>query len=196
MPDLVLNCRDSLSRSACSSERRSDPRTGLLPRFRSRQYSLTERWFHHLVFYGFLLDLAATTVAAIYDHLLGWVAPYPFLSWPGLLGTVGGIMLVAGTIGLLYLKGRSDQEPADRRMATMDVAFLVTLLLTSSSGLLLLVLRDTAAMGTMLAIHLGLVAALFITLPYGKFAHLFYRYTALVRNSVEARAGAPAAASH
>jgi citrate/tricarballylate utilization protein len=159
-------------------------------------FSHTRRWFHHLVFYGFLLDLASTTVAAIYDHLLGWVAPYPFLSWPVLLGTVGGIMLAAGTIGLLYLKGRSDREPADRRMATMDIAFLVTLLLTSSSGLLLLVVRDTAAMGTMLAIHLGLVAALFITLPYGKFAHLFYRYTALVRNSVEARAGAPAAASH
>jgi citrate/tricarballylate utilization protein len=159
-------------------------------------FSHTRRWFHHLVFYGFLLDLASTTVAAIYDHLLGWVAPYPFLSWPVLLGTVGGIMLVAGTIGLLYLKRRSDQEPADRRMATMDVAFLMTLLLTSSSGLLLLLLRDTVAMGTMLAIHLGLVAALFITLPYGKFAHLFYRYTALVRNSIEERAGAPAAASH
>jgi len=61
---------------------------------------------------------------------------------------------------------------------------------------LLLAVRDTAAMGTMLTIHLGLVAALFLTMPYGKFAHLFYRYSALVRNSVEERTPAPAGADH
>ena len=159
-------------------------------------FSYARRRFHHLVFYGFLLDLASTTVAAIYDHFVGWIAPYPLLSLPVVLGTVGGVMLVAGTSGLLYLKRRSDREPADMRMAAMDVAFLMTLLLTSLTGLLLLVLRDTPVMGAMLAIHLGLVAALFITLPYGKFAHLFYRYTALIRNSVEERAAAPAAAGH
>jgi hypothetical protein len=31
------------------------------------------------------------------------------------------------------------------------------------------------------------VAALFVTLPYGKFAHVFYRYAALIRNSLEER---------
>ncbi len=159
-------------------------------------FSYARRRLHHLVFYGFLLDLASTTVAAIYDHFLGWIAPYPFLSWPVALGTIGGVMLVAGTSGLLYLKWRSDREPADMRMATMDVAFLLALLLTSLTGLMLLVVRDTVAMGAMLVIHLGLVAALFITLPYGKFAHLFYRYTALVRNSVEERAATPATAGH
>jgi citrate/tricarballylate utilization protein len=159
-------------------------------------FSHARRRLHHLVFYGFLLDLASTTVAAIYDHFVGWIAPYPLLSLPVVLGTVGGVMLVAGTSGLLYLKWRSDREPAAMLMATMDVAFLMALLLTSLTGLLLLVLRDTPAMGAMLAIHLGLVAALFITLPYGKFAHLFYRYTALIRNSVEERAAAPAAAGH
>ena len=40
-------------------------------------------------------------------------------------------------------------------------------------------------MGTLLAIHLGIVAALFITMPYGKFAHAVYRYLALVRNASE-----------
>jgi citrate/tricarballylate utilization protein len=159
-------------------------------------FSHARRWLHHLVFYGFLLDLASTTVAAIYDHGPGWIAPYPFLSWPVVLGTSGGIMLVAGTGGLLFLKRRSDGEPADVRMAAMDVTFLVALLLTSLSGLLLLVLRDTAAMGALLAIHLGLVAALFVALPYGKFAHLFYRYAALIRNSLEERRAAPFAAGH
>jgi len=156
-------------------------------------FSHARRWLHHLVFYGFLLDLASTTVAAIYDHVLGWIAPYPLLSWPVMLGTLGGIMLVVGTTGLLFLKWRSDAQPADTAMKAMDIAFLVALLLTSLTGLLLLLLRDTGVMGAMLTIHLGLVAALFITLPYGKFAHLFYRYTALIRNAVEERAATPAA---
>jgi citrate/tricarballylate utilization protein len=69
----------------------------------------------------------------------------------------------------------------------MDVAFLVLLLLTSLTGLLLLALRETAIMGILLVIHLGMVAGLFITAPYGKFAHVIYRYAALVRYTIEQR---------
>ncbi len=148
-------------------------------------FSHGRRWLHHLVFYGFLLDFAATTIAAFYDHFLGWVAPYPLLSWPVALGTLGGIGLLIGTGGLLYLKWRSDSEPAEARMVTMDVAFLMLLFLTSATGMLLLALRESAAMGTLLVIHLGFVAGLFLTAPYGKFAHVVYRYAALVRNSIE-----------
>ncbi|MCZ6507806.1 MAG: tricarballylate utilization protein TcuB, partial [Acidobacteria bacterium] len=46
-------------------------------------------------------------------------------------------------------------------------------------------LRDTAAMGLLLAVHLGVVASLFLTLPYGKFAHVVYRYAALLRSTIE-----------
>ena len=157
-------------------------------------FSQTRRWFHHLVFYGFLLDLASTTIAAFYDHFLGWHAPYPYLSWPVVLGTVGGVGLLIGTGGLLYLKWKSDQDPNAQRMLTMDVAFLVLLFLTSLTGLLLLALRETSAMGTLLVVHLGVVAGLFLTLPYSKFAHVVYRYAALVRYAIEQRrlqTGAP-----
>jgi citrate/tricarballylate utilization protein len=161
----------------------------------SSAFSQSRRWYHHLVFYGFLLDLASTTVAAIYDHLFHWEAPYGLLSLPVALGTVGGLMLLVGTAGLLALKWQSDREPTEAQMARMDVAFLVMLFLTSLTGLLLLVLRDSAAMGTLLTVHLGIVAALFLTMPYGKFAHLFYRYAALIRNSVE-QARVEAAGAH
>jgi citrate/tricarballylate utilization protein len=159
------------------------------------RFSSARRWFHHLTFYGFLLDLASTTVAAYYAHFLDWPAPYPLLSWPVVLGTVGGVMLMAGTGGLLALKFRSDPDPMAVRMRGMDVAFLVLLFLTAFSGLLLLTLRDSSAMGTLLVGHLGLVAGIFITAPYGKFAHVVYRYAALVRNALEqtrAEAGAKA----
>jgi citrate/tricarballylate utilization protein len=150
-------------------------------------FSEARRWLHHLVFYGFLFALASTTIAALYHHFLEWEAPYPLLSWPVVLGTVGGIAMVVGTTGLLYLKWRSDRTPAAETMLNMDVAFLVLLLLTSLTGLLLLALRETAIMGILLVIHLGMVAGLFITAPYGKFAHVIYRYAALVRYTIEQR---------
>lgn len=150
-------------------------------------FSHSRRWFHHLTFYGFMLDFAATTVAAIYHHFLEWAAPYPYWSLPVVLGTVGGVMLLIGPAGLLYLKAQSDREPAEERMLGMDVGFLVMLFLTSLTGLLLLVLRETSLMGILLAIHLGVVAGLFLTLPYSKFAHAVYRYAALVQNAIEIR---------
>ena len=126
-------------------------------------------------------------MAAFYDHFLGWQAPYPLLSWPVVLGTVGGVGLLVGTSGLLLLKWQSDRDPSEERMLRMDVAFLLLLFLTSITGLILLALRDTAAMGILLVIHLAVVAGLFITLPYGKFAHVVYRYAALVRYAIEQR---------
>jgi citrate/tricarballylate utilization protein len=150
-------------------------------------FSQSRMWYHHLTFFGFLLDLAATTIAAFYDHFLGWQAPYPYFSAPVVLGTVGGIGLLIGPVGLLYLKWKSDRAPADASMLNMDVAFLALLFLTSFTGLLLLSFRETSAMGTLLVIHLGFVAGLFITAPYGKFAHVVYRYAALVRYSIEQR---------
>ena len=147
--------------------------------------SMSRRWFHHLTFYGFMLDLASTTVAAFYHHFLHLEAPYPLLSIPVVLGTVGGVMLVIGTGGLMALKWRADRIPGHAPMVNMDVVFLGLLFGTSLSGLVLLGLRDTTAMGTLLVLHLGFIAALFITLPLGKFAHVVYRYAALVKNQVE-----------
>jgi citrate/tricarballylate utilization protein len=40
-------------------------------------------------------------------------------------------------------------------------------------------------MAIWLALHLGCVLALFITLPYGKFVHGFYRVVALARHAFE-----------
>ncbi len=149
------------------------------------RFSMIRRWFHHLVFYGFMLCFGATTVAAVYDHFLKQPAPYPFLSWPVVLGTVGGLLLLAGTGGLLVLKRKMDPAPTTPQTSGMDVAFLLLLFFTSLTGLLLLILRETSAMATLLAVHLGAVAGLFISMPYGKFVHAPYRFAALVRNAYE-----------
>ena len=75
--------------------------------------------------------------------------------------------------------------PSRRGRWGVDVGFLVLLFLTSITGLLLLMLRETQAMGILLAVHLGVMAGLFITMPYGKFVYAVYRYAALVWNTVE-----------
>ena len=54
-----------------------------------------------------------------------------------------------------------------------------------SQGMLTLILRATAAMGSILVIHLACIAALFISAPYGKFVHAVYRTLALVRYEIE-----------
>ena len=154
------------------------------------RFSHGRRLFHQALVAGVLLDLASTSVAAVYHNLLGRDAPYPYLSLPVVLGTVGGVLIIIGVAGLFALKARADPAPAYNEMLRQDVVFLWLLFITSASGLLLLALRETAAMGTLLTLHLGIVAALFLVLPYGKFAHVVYRYAALIRHQIESRAEA------
>jgi citrate/tricarballylate utilization protein len=157
--------------------------------------SFARRNFHHLTFYGFMLCLASTTVATIYHYAFGWKAPYPFYSLPVILGALGGIGLLAGPAGLLWLRSRRDPELADGSQDGMDAGFIALLLLASATGLALLFLRETRAMGVLLSAHLGVVLALFATLPYGKFVHAIYRMAALVRFHIERRRPLPDIAS-
>ena len=83
----------------------------------------------------------------------------------------------------------ADAEPGrgDPGQQPMDRAFIALLFLISVSGLALWLARDTAAMALLLCLHLGAVMALFLTLPYGKFAHGIYRSAALLRFAIEKR---------
>src|SRR3990170_765290 len=91
--------------------------------------------FHALVFYGFLSALISTVVAALYQDLLGILPPYPLLSAPVLFGTLGGAAMIGGCVGLLWLKRRSDPERVARPMRTMDVVFILDLLLVNVTGI-------------------------------------------------------------
>lgn len=141
--------------------------------------------FHHLTFYGFGLCFAATCVATLYHYLFAREAPYAWWDLPVVLGTLGGIGLLIGPIGLLIEKRKRDPVLVDATQMGMDTAFIAMLFLTSLTGIALLLLRDTSAMGPLLALHLGVVFSLFVTMPYGKFVHGIYRYVALVRYARE-----------
>ncbi len=149
--------------------------------------SFTRRTFHHLTFYGFMLCFAATTVGTFKHYILGWIAPYSLGSLTVVLGTLGGIGLLIGPAGLLWLKHKADPMLKDAKQRGMDDGFLALLFLTSLTGFLLLFVRETSWMGLTLTIHLGVVLGLFLMLPYGKFVHAIYRFAALVRYALERR---------
>ncbi|GAB3476292.1 tricarballylate utilization 4Fe-4S protein TcuB [Polaromonas eurypsychrophila] len=150
-------------------------------------FTLWRRRFHHFTFYGFMLCFAATSVATLYHYLLGLQAPYALTSLPVLLGTVGGIGLLIGPAGLFWLNLRRHPMHGDAAQKPMDRGFIALLFFTSLTGLALLAWRDTGAMALLLAVHLGVVMALFLTLPYGKFAHGIFRSAALLKWAIEKR---------
>jgi citrate/tricarballylate utilization protein len=150
-------------------------------------WTLWRRRFHHATFYGFLLCFAATSVATLYHYLAGWAAPYDLPSLPKLLGVVGGISLLVGTAGLFWLNLHRHPQHGDAAQKPMDRGFIALLFFTSLTGLGLWWARGMGVMPTLLAAHLGVVMALFLTLPYGKFAHGIFRSAALLKWAIEKR---------
>jgi citrate/tricarballylate utilization protein len=147
--------------------------------------SSLRRIYHSLVFWGFLADLLSTTLAFIYQDLMHWVPPFSITSSPVIFGGVGGVAIIIGVSGLIWLKTKSDPAPAIPGLLSLDYIFMCILGLTALTGMLTLVFRGTSAMGIMLTIHLATIAALFVTAPYGKLAHFPYRFLALLRHRIE-----------
>jgi len=143
--------------------------------------------FHSMTFFGFLLAVISTTIAAFNQDILGLLPPYPILSLAVLFGIIGGALMTVGASALLYLKFKSDRTPSFAEMIEHDYAFLTMINLVSITGILLLILRNTTAMGILFIVHMGFVLSLFLLIPYGKFIHLLYRFAALTQNRIEER---------
>ncbi|GGJ19182.1 tricarballylate utilization 4Fe-4S protein TcuB [Neoroseomonas lacus] len=150
-------------------------------------FSTRRRWLHQALMYGFLLCFAATCTGTIYHYFLSWKSPHAFLSLPVQFGFWGGVLMMIGTAGLAHVKIITDPGPVSRKVMGGEFAILGLLFLIAATGLLLLAVRHTGAMGLMLAIHLGLVFAFFLVLPYSKMVHGLYRGIALLRNAQEKR---------
>lgn len=103
--------------------------------------------------------------------------------------------MLIGIAGLVAIKVTADPAPASKVLLDIDYSFLVLLFVAAATGLLLLAMRDTAAMGPLLAVHLGVIVSLFLMLPYCKFVHGIYRAAALLRYAAERPRRARAAAT-
>jgi len=150
-------------------------------------FTLARRRAHHLAFYGFMLCFAATCVATLYHYVWQRPAPYGWLALPKLLGVAGGVLLVLGSAGLWWLHLRRHPLHREPAHTAFDRGFIALLFATAASGLVLALARATPALPLLLSLHLGAVLALFLTMPYSKFAHGMYRGAALLRWAVERR---------
>jgi citrate/tricarballylate utilization protein len=146
------------------------------------RFSNARRWFHQATMYGFLLCFLSTSVATVMHYFFAMPAPYALFSLPKLFGLSGGFLLCAGSLGLAYLKLKSDSELSDASVAGGEMAFVLLLFLTSSSGLLLYFAGQSSWLPEILSIHLGCVLAFFVLTPYSKMMHGFYRFAALLRD--------------
>lgn len=155
--------------------------------------SRARRQLHQAVLYGFVLAFVSTALAAFAQDILGLEPPYQLWSGPVLTGSIGGVLMVIGCTGLLWLKARSSllaPNLISRSMVSMDTAFIAVLNLAAITGLLTLLLRGTSAMALMLTLHLATLVALYATAPYGKFVHSVYRFQALLKNRADQRSDA------
>jgi citrate/tricarballylate utilization protein len=148
-------------------------------------FSKMRRWLHHAVFYGFLACLASTAAAHATHHILGRLAPYPLTSLPVLLGAIGGVGIVVGCVGLASIKALADPRPNAPAVRADGAALLASLFLVAASGLALLALRESPAMGLLLTMHLGATFGFLASLPYGMFTHGPFRAAALLRAVME-----------
>jgi len=133
------------------------------------RFSAKRRWAHQITMYGFLLCFASTSTATLYHYLFGLPAPYSLFSLPKLF--------------VAYLKSRANPKLGWASNTVSDYLFIVLLFLVSTTGLLLYWFGSTMLASTWLIIHLTFVAVFFVSVPYSKMAHGFFRLAALCRES-------------
>jgi len=152
----------------------------------------TRQWGHLLLFYSFAGLAVVTTVAIIY--LYGWEllgiqpfgpfhfgeSPYPMSDPVKILALVSSLAFAAGVI--ILLMNRLAQAGKAGLGSYFDWIFLAIVIGVGATGMLAWALRlaDMAAGYFIYYFHLVFIWSLFAYAPYSKFAHLFYRTTAMV----------------
>ncbi len=150
---------------------------------REERYTNSRRWLHQACMYGFLLCFASTVSGTLMHYLFASPAPYPLFSVPKLLGVPGGLLLTVGCAGLAWLKTKADASLGAASLWGAEMAFVLLLGATGATGLLLYAATGTGLMPLLLAVHLGSVLTFFLTMPYTKMTHAFFRFAALIRDA-------------
>ncbi len=150
------------------------------------------QWGHMLLFYAFAGLAVVTTWAIVYlygSELLGikpfgpfhfGESPYPISDPVKILALISSIAFAAGVVILLL--NRFAKAGKAGVGSYFDWIFLTIVIGVGATGMLSWALRlaDMSAGYVIYYFHLVFVWSLFAYAPYSKFAHLFYRTTAMV----------------
>ena len=147
------------------------------------------RYLGHLgIMYGFLLIAIGTGIAFFMMYGLNIHPPFSQLSPPKVLGHVGVITLILGLI--LVIRGRLSEDESVSKTTYQDWYLLAVLLAVAVTGQLVEFIRFAgiawlAYWGYI--VHLVFVFALIGYFPYSKFAHMFYRFVAILHSKYTGR---------
>ncbi len=150
------------------------------------------QWGHMLLFYSFVGLAVVTTWAIVYLYgfeLLGiqpfgpfhfGESPYPNTDPVKILALISSVAFAAGVVILLL--NRFAKAGKAGMGSYFDWIFLLIVIGVGATGMLSWALRlaDVSAGYLVYYFHLVFVWSLFAYAPYSKFAHLFYRTTAMV----------------
>ena len=142
---------------------------------------------HMLTLYAFIGLAITTTIGFIIMYFTGeeGVGHYLFVAMK-IIGNISAVVLLAGA-GLLIMNRKAKDEKSGLG-SYFDWGFLGMIGIVGASGLLAQILRYLGAdihdpsflAKAVYFVHLVSVFYLFAYAPYSKFAHIFYRTTALV----------------
>ena len=121
--------------------------------------SSVRRVYHSFVFWGFLLDFVSTSLAFMYQDFLHHLPPYPLTSAPVIFGSRGRRAADHRhrRPDLVQMEERS--RACRRPRVRHGLRVSDPLGLTALTGLLTLLFRATPALGSLLVLHLALIAA-------------------------------------
>lgn len=136
---------------------------------------------HLAVFYGFLGLVITTTSVGIGIYAFGYLTPWPLWHPVKILGNVSGVAVLIACAIFLYRRLK-DKEKAGKSTYS-DWFFLWVLTLTTLTGFLSEILRlaDIPPLAYWVYfVHLIFIFCLLVYIPYSKFAHLSYRFVAML----------------
>jgi nitrate reductase gamma subunit len=149
--------------------------------------SKTKRFSHIAIFWGFVF-LGISTLLAYLTNPTNLILP---LDNPvKLFGNAGGILVVAGFIGMFSVRYR---EHASALRLTRSDLFLITLFLTAVTGFFVQQAIYSALgqywVSVTFLIHMVLIILLLATAPYTKFFHAVTKPVSLLYAEIDRRNG-------
>ncbi len=167
-------------------------------KFKMCQENVHRHLGHLLIMYGFLSVAVGTGIAFLMMYGLG-ISP-PFAQWtpPKVLGHLGLIALIIGLVLVIQHRLSTAGNERVSKATYQDWYLLVVLLAVAVTGLAVELIRFAGI--AWLAywgyfVHLVVVFGLIAYFPYSKFAHMFYRFVAILHSKYTGRDATEAKAS-